>query len=72
MKKKLIVKGMSCMHCVSAVKGSLQDFGEIEDVNVDLKAEKVEITLKENLSDEKIQTAIEDQGYEVVEIKEEQ
>ena len=71
MKKKLIVKGMSCMHCVSAVKGGLADFGEIEDVQVDLEDERVEITLKEDLSDEKIRLSIEDQGYEVVEIREE-
>ncbi len=71
MKKKLIVKGMSCMHCVSAVKGGLADFGEVEDVQVDLEDERVEITLKEDLPDEKIRLSIEDQGYEVVEIKEE-
>lgn len=71
MKKKLIVKGMSCMHCVSAVKDGLADFGEIEDVQVDLEAEKVEIILKEDLSDEKIRLSIEGQGYEVVEMKDE-
>ncbi len=69
MKKKLIVKGMSCNHCVSAVKGSLLDFEEVEDVQVNLEEEKVEIILKEELSDEKIKLSIEDQGYEVVEIR---
>ncbi len=71
MKKKLIVKGMSCMHCVSAVKEGLSGFEQVEDVEVSLEDERVDITLTEELSDEKIKDSIEDQGYEVVEIKEE-
>ena len=68
MKKTMIVEGMSCNHCVKAVKNALGELKGVSKVDVDLEAKKVEVE-GENLVDEKLKEAIEDAGYDVVEIK---
>jgi copper chaperone len=68
MKKTMIVEGMSCNHCVKAVKNALGELEGVSKVDVDLEAKKVEVE-GENLVDEKLKEAIEDAGYDVVEIK---
>ncbi|MBU5437179.1 copper ion binding protein [Tissierella sp. MSJ-40] len=68
MKKTMIVEGMSCNHCVKAVKNALGELEGVSKVDVDLEAKKVEVE-GENLADEKLKEAIEDAGYDVVEIK---
>ncbi len=67
MKKTMIVEGMSCNHCVKAVKNALGELEGVSRVDVDLEAKKVEVE-GENLVDEKLKEAIEDAGYDVVEI----
>ncbi len=65
-KEILNVEGMSCQHCVNAVKSSAGALPGVSKVEVDLPAKKVEVTYdgdKVNL--EKITAAIEDAGYEV-------
>lgn len=67
MKRLLIVEGMSCGHCEKAVKNALGELEGVSSVNVDLKAKTVEVQ-GENLLDNLIKEAVEEAGYDVVEI----
>lgn len=66
MSKKIIIEGMSCGHCVKYVTTALEELG-LSKVNVDLDSKSA--VIEGDASDEAIKAAIEDAGYEVVEIK---
>lgn len=67
MKKKILIEGMSCNHCVNHVKGSLEDLGA---TNIDVSLEKKLATAEVgDSSNESIKAAIEDAGYDVVKIE---
>lgn len=67
MKKKMLIEGMSCKHCVMHVKNALSELEGVEDVNVDLENKMA--TMKTEVCDEKLKKAIEDVGYEVAKIE---
>jgi len=66
MKKETIhVKGMSCQHCVNAIKEALENINV--HAEVDLQGKKVTVAFDENQIDlGRIKEAIEDQGYDTV------
>jgi len=66
MTKKIHIEGMSCQHCVKHVREALLELEGVKHVEVDLK-EKLDV-LEGEVSDDKIKTAIEDAGYDVVKI----
>lgn len=68
MKKEILkVDGMSCMHCVNTVSKAVSALPGVGNVAVDLKAKTVTVEHDPSLSPlEKIKTAIEDQGYDVI------
>ncbi|NLX62395.1 MAG: heavy-metal-associated domain-containing protein [Tissierellia bacterium] len=68
MKKIMLVEGMSCGHCSMAVTNALKEVEGVTSVSVDLDSKKVEVE-GENLVDEKLKEAVEEAGYDVVEIK---
>lgn len=69
MKKKILVEGMSCTHCVNHVVMALKEAGaQNMDVNLDAKFAVAEIS--EGITDEAIKRAIEEAGYFVVGIEE--
>lgn len=68
MTKKLIVEGMSCQHCVNHVKEALSELESVESVEVNLNAKTVLVNCKDNVDDNKMKLAIEDAGYELVNI----
>lgn len=60
------VSGMSCEHCVKAIKGAVGELKGIESVEVDLKGGKVTVAFDpQKTTPESIKDAIEDQGYDV-------
>lgn len=62
----LKVKGMSCSHCVAAVKKAVGSLSGVYDVEVDLAAGKVTVSHdSEEATVGNIRDAIEDQGYDV-------
>ncbi|MGE5390271.1 MAG: copper chaperone CopZ [Deltaproteobacteria bacterium] len=62
----LNVEGMSCMHCVNAVKSSVGALPGINKVDVDLPGGKVTVTYDGNqVKLESIKDAIEEAGYEI-------
>jgi copper chaperone len=66
MTKKLLIEGMSCGHCVKHVKEALQEVKGVSKVDVDLasKTALVEGSAEAN----ELKAAVEDAGYEVVDI----
>lgn len=67
MKKKIQIEGMSCNHCVAHVKEALKDLCEIGEVEVNLQDK---YALLETTSDDSvIKEAIEDAGYDVINIE---
>lgn len=66
-KTVLQVEGMSCEHCVRAVKGAVGALAGVSDVAVDLKAKTVTVDHDAaQATVEQIKTEIEEQGYDVV------
>ncbi len=67
MVKVLKVEGMSCNHCVMAVKNALGELDGVQNVDVELASGNVTVT-GEALNDDAMKAAIDDAGYEVVSI----
>ncbi|WML37347.1 copper ion binding protein [Clostridium sp. OS1-26] len=70
MKKKIIVEGMSCGHCVNHVKTALEDINGVTNVSVDLDSKTAVVEAGSDIQDADIKFAIEDAGYEVISIEE--
>lgn len=67
MKRIILVEGMSCNHCVGSVTEALEAIGAT-DVRIDLDTKEVKFDLATTDTDI-IVKAIDDIGFEVVEIK---
>lgn len=70
MKKRIIVNGMSCGHCVNHVKNALEEINGVTNVSVDLASKTAVVEASGDVKDGDIKFAIEDAGYEVVSIEE--
>lgn len=68
MEKKIIIEGMSCSHCVAHVKEALSGIEGVLSAVVDLEGKYALVNVN-NVSDEMLKEAIEDEGYDVLEIK---
>jgi copper chaperone len=65
--QNLNVQGMSCQHCVHAVKSSVSALAGVETVEVSLEKKLVTVGFDPaKTSLQSIKSAIEDQGYSVV------
>lgn len=69
MKKKILIEGMSCGHCVSHVAEALEEIGA-SDIIVNLEQKNAIVKIGEDTTDEVIKDAIEDAGYDVIGIEE--
>lgn len=65
------VKGMVCSFCAQGIKKKFSSFDSVSkvDVNLDDKWVKIELADKKTLSDDQINGAIKDAGYNVVAIE---
>ncbi|WP_243387785.1 copper chaperone CopZ [Bacillus kexueae] len=64
--KVLLVKGMSCNHCVKAVETSVGEIEGVSNVHVQLADGKVQVDYDEKKATiSAIKEAIEEQGYDV-------
>ena len=66
MEKTFNVEGMMCEHCENHVKEALLKVNGVETVLADHNANKVVVTLKKDVKDEKLVKAIEKAGYKVI------
>jgi copper chaperone len=63
----LNVEGMSCSHCEKAITGALGKIDGVEEVKVDIEGKTVSVTFNESKIElDRINAAIEDQGYDVL------
>ncbi|MBE6048045.1 MAG: heavy metal transport/detoxification protein [Clostridium sp.] len=69
MKKVLSIEGMSCMHCVAHVKEALEAIEGVQNVVVSLDDNLA--IVETEVSDDVLKNAVEDEGYDVVEIRQE-
>jgi len=69
-KKKILVEGMSCGHCVNHVKEALMELEGVISVNVALDDKTAILEAGKDINDEAIKFAIDDAGYEVAGIEE--
>lgn len=68
MQKTISIQGMNCQHCVNRVKNALNEINGVSDVVVDLKQAKAVVTLSADVSNDILKAAVEDVGYDVVDI----
>ena len=62
----LNVEGMSCMHCVNAIKNSVGSLPGVSKVEVDLMGKEVAVDFEsDQVTLDQIKAQIEDAGYEV-------
>lgn len=62
-------KGMSCSHCENSVKTEISKLRDIKEVIADAKTNTVKVTYLPQQTDIKtIENAIDEAGYEVVEV----
>jgi copper chaperone CopZ len=57
------VTGMTCEHCVNAVKGELSEIDGVTAVDVDLAAGAVTVTSREALESDTVGAAVDEAGY---------
>lgn len=69
MKKKILVEGMSCGHCVKHVKEALLELKGVSSAEVDLASKTATVELDADVQEGDIKFAIEDAGYDVVKIE---
>jgi len=62
----LKVNGMSCQHCVMSVTKALTQLEGIKNVQVDLAKGEVRFDNTKSVASDRIQKAIKDAGYEVI------
>ena len=68
MKKKILIEGMSCEHCVAHVKDALEGIDGVSSVLVNLEGKYA--TVETDVNDEILKEAIEEEGYDVIKIEE--
>lgn len=67
MKKKIIIEGMSCNHCVGHVKTALEGLEGVSSVEVNLEDKNA--VVETTVDDVKLKEVIEEEGYDVIEIQ---
>ena len=63
MNKTIIVEEMHCEHCEQSVKDALLKIEGIEEVRPDRQTNTVELVLKNDVAENEIKQAIEDEGF---------
>lgn len=65
MTKTMKIEGMMCGHCEARVKKALEALEQVESAEVSHEAGTAVVTLKEEVADDVLKKAVEDQDYEV-------
>ena len=68
-KKKLIVEGMSCMHCVNHVTKYLEEISGVSNINIDLEKGTVLLEADEGVKDQEFTDKLKDTGYTLVKVE---
>ena len=68
MTKTIKIEGMMCPHCEARVKNCLDGISGVAESVVDHKSGTAIVTVDANVTDSELKSAVEAQGYPVVEI----
>lgn len=68
MKKEILIEGMSCKHCVKHVTEALEELEGVKDVKVSLENNNAIVEV-DNVNDDTLKNAVEEVGYDVINIK---
>jgi copper chaperone len=60
------VTGMTCGHCVSAVKQEVGRLAGVTGVDIDLASGLVTVTSGSELTEDDVRAAVDEAGYEIV------
>lgn len=63
--RTVTVTGMTCDHCVAAVRSEIGGIDGVEQVDVDLASGRVTITSTTDIGDEALAEAVDEAGYEI-------
>lgn len=69
MKKTIYIEGMCCPHCSGAVEKALAGLAGVSSAKVDLEAKQAVVEANSSISDEMLQKAVADAGYQVTAIE---
>ena len=69
MKKIISIEGMHCSHCSGRVEKTLLAIEGVKKAKVDLKKKLAEVELSVEVENQVFIDAIDDAGFEVIEIK---
>ena len=69
MKKTMKIEGMMCAHCTGRVQKALLGIAGVESVVMSLEEKSAEVMLTDTVEDAVLKAAVEEAGYEVVEIR---
>jgi copper chaperone CopZ len=69
MEKKMMIEGMTCMHCSKRVESALNSIEGVK-AKVDLEDKSAFLKLKKPVEDKILSDAVTNAGYKVVSIKE--
>ena len=67
-KRIVIIEGMTCEHCQARVESKLNALDGVS-ARVNLKRKTAVVSMEKEVEDEEIKKAIENAGYEVIEIR---
>ncbi|MBX0325167.1 cation transporter [Halomicroarcula sp. F13] len=65
-RKTISVTGMSCNGCEQNVESALRNLDGVNRVEADHDADTIDVILKDEVSDDEVNAAIEQAGYDVV------
>jgi copper chaperone len=65
-RQTISVTGMSCNGCEQNVESALQNLDGVSRVDADHEANTVDLVLEDGISDDDVNAAIEQAGYDVV------
>ena len=68
-KKTIFIEGMSCGHCSKRVEEALKNVKDVKSVKVNLETKNAVVALKNDIENELLKTAVEDIGFQVINIK---
>ena len=66
--RTVMIKGMTCEHCKARVESRLNSLDGVS-AKVNLKRKTAVVSMEKEVEDEEIKKAIENAGYEVIEIR---
>ena len=69
MEKTMKIEGMMCAHCEGRVKKALEELPEVERAAVNHENGTAVVLIKEQISDEKLVSAVEAQDYRVISVE---